>query len=68
MSNAKVNYSDLVKLGFKKMEINDCVHESQYGYPYFILTYGDIEINCSLKAVFDENMDRLKDMLSTALF
>ena len=34
----------------------------------FILTYGDIEINCSLKAVFDENMDRLKDMLSTALF
>ena len=41
MSNAKVNYSDLVKLGFKKMEINDCVHESQYGYPYFILTYGE---------------------------
>ena len=34
----------------------------------FILTYGDIEINCTLKAVFDENMDRLKDMLSTALF
>lgn len=34
----------------------------------FILHYGDIEINCSLKAVFDENMDALKDMLSTALF
>ena len=34
----------------------------------FILTYGDVEINCTLKAVFDENMDRLKDMLSTALF
>ena len=34
----------------------------------FILVYGDIEINCTLKAVFDENMDRLKDMLSTALF
>ncbi len=34
----------------------------------FILHYGDIEINCTLKAVFDENMDRLKDMLSTALF
>ena len=34
----------------------------------FILHYGDIEINCSLKAVFDENMDSLKDMLSTALF
>lgn len=34
----------------------------------FILHYGDIEINCALKAVFDENMDALKDMLSTALF
>lgn len=34
----------------------------------FVLHYGDVEINCSLKAVFDENMDRLKDMLSTALF
>lgn len=34
----------------------------------FILNYGDIEINCTLKAVFDENMDSLKDMLSTALF
>ena len=34
----------------------------------FVLTYGDVEINCTLKAVFDENMDRLKDMLSTALF
>lgn len=34
----------------------------------FVLHYGDIEINCSLRAVFDENMDNLKDMLSTALF
>lgn len=34
----------------------------------FILSYGDIEINCTLRAVFDENMDNLKDMLSTALF
>ena len=34
----------------------------------FVLSYGDIEINCTLKAVFDENMDSLKDMLSTALF
>ena len=34
----------------------------------FVLHYGDIEINCSLKAVFDENMDALKEMLSTALF
>lgn len=41
MSNTKVNYSDLVEIGFKKMEIDDCVHQSQYGYPYFILTYGE---------------------------
>lgn len=41
MNNTKVNYSDLVNLGFKKMEINDSVHQSQYGYPYFILTYGE---------------------------
>lgn len=34
----------------------------------FILDYGDVQINCTLKAVFDEHMDSLKDMLSTALF
>lgn len=34
----------------------------------FILTYDGVEINCSLRAVFDENMDALKDMLSKALF
>lgn len=41
MSNTKVNYSDLVELGFKKMDIDDCVHQSHYGYPYFILIYGE---------------------------
>lgn len=34
----------------------------------FILVYSDVEINCSLKSVFDENMERLKDMLNIALF
>lgn len=34
----------------------------------FILDYGDISVNCTLKAVFDENMDALKDMLSKELF
>lgn len=34
----------------------------------FILDYGDISVNCTLKAVFDENMDSLKDMLSKELF
>lgn len=40
-SYVKVNYSDLIELGFKKVEISDCVHFSQYGYPYFILAYGE---------------------------
>jgi hypothetical protein len=39
--NAKVNYSDLVELGFKKVELDDCVHLYQYGYPYFVLAYGE---------------------------
>ena len=34
----------------------------------FILRYGDIEVNCTLKSVFDESMDALKDMLSTVMF
>lgn len=39
--NAKVNYSDLIDLGFKRVEFNDKVHLSQYGYPYFYLIYGE---------------------------
>lgn len=34
----------------------------------FILDYGDITVNCTFKAVFDESMDELKDMLSKELF
>lgn len=34
----------------------------------FILDYGEIQVNCTLKAVFDEEMDSLKDMLSKELF
>lgn len=34
----------------------------------FILSYGQIEINCTFKAVFDEKMDNLKDMLSPFMF
>ena len=40
-NNVKVDYCDLVDLGFKKMDIEDSVHMMQYGYPYFILTYGE---------------------------
>lgn len=40
-SNVKVYYIDLIELGFKKVEFNDSVHFYKYGYPYFILTYGE---------------------------
>lgn len=34
----------------------------------FILDYGDFEINCTLRAVFDEKMDELRDLLCRHLF
>ena len=34
----------------------------------FILSYGKMEINCTLRAIFDERMESLKDMLSTFMF
>ena len=34
----------------------------------FVLLYGDIEVNCTLRAVFDERMDDLKDLLNPLLF
>lgn len=34
----------------------------------FILKSDGIEINCTLRAVFDENMDNLRDMLNRDLF
>ena len=47
--NIKVNYSDLVELGFQKVEFNDFVHLSQYGYPYFILAYGEEDDQISME-------------------
>lgn len=34
----------------------------------FILDYGDFEINCTLKAVFDDKIEELRDLLSKHLF
>ena len=34
----------------------------------FLLKYDGFEVNCALKAVFDEAMDRLKDSLNSVLF
>ncbi len=34
----------------------------------FILKYDGFEVNCALKSVFDEAMDRLKDSLNSVLF
>lgn len=48
-SNVKVNYADLVELGFQRVEIRDFVHLSQYGYPYFILAYGEEDDQVSME-------------------
>lgn len=34
----------------------------------FILVYGEIEENCQIKALFDANSDRLKDIVNRQLF
>lgn len=34
----------------------------------FILVYGDIEENCTLKALFDDGADRLRDIVAKELF
>ena len=39
--NNKINYADLIELGFRRIECWDSVHFNQYGYPYFYLVYGD---------------------------
>lgn len=40
--NNKVNYADLLELGFKKVNCSDDrAHYHQYGYPYFFLSYGN---------------------------
>ena len=38
----KINYSDLLQLGFKRIECKeDICHQVQYGYQYFFLSYGE---------------------------
>ena len=37
----KVNYLELIDLGFKRVEVKDRVHFKQFGYPYFFLSYGE---------------------------
>ena len=34
----------------------------------FVLVYGNIEVNCTLRAVFDEKLDTLRDALCKELF
>ncbi len=34
----------------------------------FVLVYGEVEENCTLKALFDTNIDKLKDIANEALF
>ena len=38
----KINYSDLLELGFKRIDCEeDVCHKMKYGYSYFFLVYGD---------------------------
>lgn len=39
-NNVKVDYWELLELGFEKEYLDDPVHLSQYGYAYFVLSYG----------------------------
>ena len=48
-TNKKLNYSDLVELGFNRVDFNDHVHLSHYGYPYFILAYGEEDDQVSME-------------------
>ena len=34
----------------------------------FVLVYGDMEVNCTLRAIFDEKHDLLRDALCKELF
>ena len=41
-NTTKINYSDLLELGFKRIECEeDICHKMQFGYPYFFLSYGE---------------------------
>lgn len=40
MTANKINYLDLVELGFRKVDLPDTVHLHKYGYNYFYLIYG----------------------------
>ena len=49
-NNTKVNYSDLIEIGFKKINCSeDKVFLSQYGYPYFFLAYGEEDDQVTLE-------------------
>jgi len=56
--NAQIYENGAVQVSRKPMDIENG----------FVLVYGDIEINCTLRAVFDERMDALKDLLHPLLF
>lgn len=56
--NGAVSEDSAVAISKKAMDIENG----------FILDYGDISVNCTLKAIFDENMDNLKDKLGKELF
>lgn len=56
--NSLVYEKGAVRLSKKPMDIENG----------FVLVYGDIEVNCTFRAVFDEKLDSLRDALCKELF
>lgn len=56
--NSLVYEKGAVRLSKKPMEIENG----------FVLVYGDMEVNCTLRAIFDEKHDLLRDALCKELF
>ena len=38
MKQEKINYKDIIDLGFEEVEFSDSVYEAVYGYPYCLIT------------------------------
>lgn len=61
----KANLSELAKSIGGDIKISDQTREINGG---FVLSYGDIEENCSFDALIESNMDALSDIINEILF
>lgn len=67
----EINYSDVIKLGFKRQDVNDNVFFRQFGYGYFIVTlkisnqiYFDWDCNDrTVKLIRVDNQQNIKGII-----